>query len=91
MKCPASRDDLARRLRHPDRDRPLVDRRGFSPFGERRRGPVPQIRCWEKERAMLWLVCRRCAGRFRTPVIVALCPYCQGERTLDGSTGTWKD
>jgi hypothetical protein len=45
----------------------------------------------ENERAMLWLFCRRCAGRFRTPVIVALCPYCQGERTLDGSTGTWKD
>jgi hypothetical protein len=28
---------------------------------------------------MLWLFCRRCAGIFRTPVIVALCPYCQGE------------
>jgi hypothetical protein len=40
---------------------------------------------------MLWLFCRRCAGLFRSPVIVALCPYCQGERTLDGSTGTWKD
>jgi hypothetical protein len=37
---------------------------------------------------MLWLFCRRCAGLFRSPVIVALCPYCQGERTLDGSTGT---
>ena len=37
---------------------------------------------------MVWLFCRRCAGLFRSPVIVALCPYCQGERTLDGSTGT---
>jgi hypothetical protein len=37
---------------------------------------------------MLWLFRRRCAGIFRTPVIVALSPYCQGERTLDGSTGT---
>jgi hypothetical protein len=39
-------------------------------------------------RAMLWLFCRRCAGIFKSPVIVALCPYCQSERTLDGSTGT---
>ena len=37
---------------------------------------------------MLWLFCRRCAGILSTPVIVALCPFCQGERTLDGSTGT---
>jgi hypothetical protein len=30
---------------------------------------------------MLWLFCRRCAGMFRKPVIVALCPYCQSKRT----------
>src|SRR5258708_36126356 len=29
---------------------------------------------------MLWLFCRRCAGMFRSPVIVALCPYCQSKR-----------
>ena len=37
---------------------------------------------------MLWLFCRRCAGVFKSPVIVARCPYCQSKRTLDGSTGT---
>ena len=26
------------------------------------------------ERALLWLFCRRCAGLFKAPVIVALCP-----------------
>jgi len=31
MKCPASWDDGRRRPSHPDRDRPLVDRRGFPP------------------------------------------------------------
>jgi Zn finger protein HypA/HybF involved in hydrogenase expression len=30
---------------------------------------------------MLWLFCRRCAGLFKSPVIVALCPYCQSKRT----------
>ena len=31
---------------------------------------------------MLWLFCRRCAGMFRSAVIVALCPYCQSKRVL---------
>ena len=30
---------------------------------------------------MLWLFCRRCAGMFKSPVIVALRPYCQGKHT----------
>ena len=61
-------------------DRPLVDPRVLQPLDitnlrDSRKSPgVGRLDPRLGERAMLWLFCRRCAGLFKAPVIVALCP-----------------